>query len=375
MDTAPPPLDEALPAPSFVEEHRFPCTNCGSEFRFDPASGGLQCDHCGNGEPIEAGDARDAGRELDFHSAQRGDLSADMIEETRTASCPNCGAKVEFDPSQHAAECPFCATPVVTDTGTNRHIKPRGVLPFAVAESAGRDAVGKWLGSLWFAPNGVSEYAKKGRKLSGIYVPYWTYDTVTRTAYSGQRGVHYYETRTVMRDGKQETEQVRKTRWSNTRGRVARAFDDVLILASKALPKRYTDRLGPWDLDALQAYEPRYLAGFRAEAYTIGLDDGFENAKQVMSWQIEQDIRRDIGGDEQRITSRDTDYSDITFKHLLLPVWMAAYKYRGKSYRFVINGRTGAVQGERPYSAWKIAFAVIIAIIVLGVGAFIASEM
>ncbi|MEM6727471.1 MAG: primosomal protein N' (replication factor Y) - superfamily II helicase, partial [Pseudomonadota bacterium] len=82
-----------------------------------------------------------------------------------------------------------------------------------------------------------------------------------------------------------------------------------------------------------------------------------------------------IGGDRQRIHEIDTRVSDVTFKHILLPVWMAAYKYRGKSYRFVINGRTGAVQGERPYSAWKIAFAVIIALIVLGVGAFIASEM
>ena len=75
---------------------------------------------------------------------------------------------------------------------------------------------------------------------------------------------------------------------------------------------------------------------------------------------IRSDVRRDIGGDEQRIAAIDTDWSDETFKHILLPVWMAAYKYNGKSYRFLVNGQTGEVQGERPWSVWKIAFAVIL---------------
>jgi hypothetical protein len=39
---------------------------------------------------------------------------------------------------------------------------------------------------------------------------------------------------------------------------------------------------------------------------------------------------------------------------------MAAYKYRGRTFRFVVNGRTGRVQGERPWSAWKIAIAVVL---------------
>ena len=70
----------------------------------------------------------------------------------------------------------------------------------------------------------------------------------------------------------------------------------------------------------------------------------------------------------------DTDIRDITFKHILLPVWLAAYKYRGKTYRFVVNGRTGKVKGERPWSAWKIAFAVVIGLIVAGIVAYIASQ-
>jgi len=170
----------------------------------------------------------------------------------------------------------------------------------------------------------------------------------------------------VRTNGKTRTVRERRVRWSPARGRVARAFDDVLVLASKSLPKKFTDALAPWTLGDLKPYAPEFLSGFRAEAYTVELDDGFIEARQIMDRIIAQDIRRDIGGDEQRIHNVDTRVWDETFKHILLPVWVAAYKFRGKTYRFVVNGQTGAVQGERPYSPWKIALAVLGAAVVAG---------
>ena len=355
-------------------EHRFPCAQCGADYRFDPDAGQLVCDFCGDVSGVTATGPWDGGiRELDFKQAMANLLPLQEMEETRVSNCPNCAAQVEFDPDVHAADCPFCATPVVTDTGTHRHIKPKGLLPFALDEEAARDAMTDWLGGLWFAPNGLQAYARKGRKLTGIYVPYWTYDADTKSAYRGERGTIYYETRNVTRNGKTETVRVQKIRWSLKSGRVARFFDDVLVLASRSLPKRFTDALEPWDLSALEPYRPEFLAGFRAEGYQVDLDEGFAEARAIIDRQIERDVKFDIGGDRQRIHRIDTDVSAVTFKHILLPVWMAAYKYRGKSYRFVVNGRTGRVQGERPWSAWKITFAVILGLIVAaGIGYAIA---
>ena len=122
-------------------------------------------------------------------------------------------------------------------------------------------------------------------------------------------------------------------------------------------------------------YSPEYLAGFQTEGYSVDLEQGFVEAREKMDRVIARDVRFDIGGDRQRIHSIDTTVRDITFKHILLPVWMAAYKYRGKSYRFVINARTGQVQGERPYSAWKIAFAALIGLaIAVGIGYVMAQQ-
>lgn len=359
-----------------VSEHRFPCDQCGADYRFDPDSRALTCDHCGHSTAIEIGPWQ-AGTltELDFETAVARALPDAELEETRVSTCPNCAAQVEFDPDTHALECPFCATPVVTDTGTHRHIKPKGVLPFFLSERQARTAMSDWLGRLWFAPDGLRDYARKGRKMQGIYVPYWTFDADTRSRYSGERGTIYYETRTVTRDGKRVQQRVAKVRWTPAHGRVARFFDDVLVLASRSLPKRNTDALEPWDLSALVPYQPQYLAGFRAEAYSVELKDGYEEARARMDRIIERDVRFDIGGDQQRIHGIDTEISDVTFKHVLLPVWLAAYKFRGKTYRFVVNGQNGRVQGERPYSAIKIAVALLAGLIIAaGLGYLVATN-
>ena len=348
-----------------AEEHRFPCNTCGADLRFDPGDDQLVCDHCGATEPIDHGPwTRSAAiQEQDFRRAIEAGLGTAEMEEARISTCPNCAARIEFDDAVHSAECPFCATPVVTDTGASRQIKPRAVLPFMLEETDARVAMTNWLGSLWFAPGGLMEYARKGRKLNGVYTPCWTFDADTRSAYRGQRGTVYYETRQVTRNGKTETIDVPKVRWTPVRGRVARFFDDVLIVASTALPEKFRNTLVHWDLTRLEPYQPEYLAGFRAEAYTIELKDAFLEARDIMDRQILRDVRFDIGGDKQRVDDIQTQISDVTFKHILVPVWIAAYKYRGRSFRFVVNGQTGQVSGERPWSAWKIALAILTALI------------
>jgi DNA-directed RNA polymerase subunit RPC12/RpoP len=362
---------------AIAAEHRFPCAQCGADLRYAPGQTLLVCDHCGHAQAIPQADAPRKTRalgELDLARGLRDDLPATATEEVRATSCPSCGAQVEFSGATHATECPFCASPVVVDTGQHRHIKPQALVPFALTEPQARQAMVKWMGSLWFAPNGLLEYARKGRALNGIYVPFWTFDADTATRYRGQRGDAYYETRTVTVQvngrNEQRQEQVRKIRWTAVSGRVARWFDDVIVMASTSLPKRLGGELTPWDLTALVPYTPDYLSGFRAEGYTVALADGHAEARARMEGIIAQDIRRDIGGDEQRIDAAETDWRDETFKHVLLPVWMAAYKYNGKSYRFLVNGQTGEVQGERPYSVWKILFTVLVAAVAVGALAY-----
>ena len=307
---------------------------------------------------------------LDYHEAVAQALPPDSFEETRVVHCDTCGAEVQFEENVHSSECPFCASPVVTDTGTHRHIKPQAILAFRLSEREAHEKMGQWLKGLWFAPSKLSKYARSTGKLSGLYVPYWAFDVATKSRYTGQRGTHYYVTVGSGKNARRE----RRTRWSSASGRVQRQFLDLLVMAAQSLPRANIRRLEPWTMADLQPYSSEYLSGFRAEGYTVALPEGFEIAKERMAEQINADIRRDIGGDEQRISSVNTDYSDERFKHLLLPIWMAAYRYRGKSYRFIVNGQTGRVQGERPWSPWKIAGAVLAGLVFLAI-AFYVAEM
>ncbi|WP_114967078.1 primosomal protein N' (replication factor Y) - superfamily II helicase [Alkalilacustris brevis] len=352
------------------QEHRFPCARCGANLRYAPGQISMRCSYCGHQQEIPGVDdatRKAAMRPLDLHKTLGRALPEQTIEETRVLSCPNCGAQVEFDRDVHSAECPFCATPVVTDTGKHRHIKPQAVLPFTLTEADARAAFRKWLAGLWFAPNGLKKFARRDHRLAGVYVPYWAFDADTRSQYHGERGTYYYTG-----TGKRRR---RRTRWRRVSGQVSRRFENLLIMASRSLPRRYVRALEPWHLDALEAYDPQFIAGFRAEGYTVALDEGHGLAQERMDEIIREDVRRDIGGDAQRIHSLDTTTANERFRHLLLPLWVAAYRYRGESYRFVVNAQTGKVRGERPWSAWKIAFAVLAGLLALAGFAYLTEVM
>lgn len=346
---------------------QYPCPACGALLSYRPGETHLNCAFCGARSDIPAAAAEavvDAVRERDFEAAMAGGGDGPTTETQLTVGCDACGAQVEFDPGAHATLCPFCATPLVADPSPDRRIRPQAVLPFALD---GRQAQGKvrgWLKGLWFAPTELKQYARDDGALTGIYAPFWTFDARTETAYAGQRGDTF--TQTVRGpNGKPQT--VTQVRWRRVSGRTARAFDDVLVFGAGAPPENFIDDVGPWDLSALKPYSRDWLAGFRAEAYTIDLSAAWNVARVRIDAVIRSDVHRAIGGDQQRIERMDSRVEDVTFKHVLLPIWVGAYKYRGKTFRLVVNGRTGAVRGERPWSAWKLALAILAALVVAGV--------
>jgi DNA-directed RNA polymerase subunit RPC12/RpoP len=351
--------------------NQFPCGACGAKLRFKPGTDVIKCEHCGHENPIPKRPWAKI-EEQDLDDGLRRLEQTQPTEEKRVAKCDACAAEFTFDPNVHAASCPFCGSPVVAETHSVRTIQPAALVPFELDQKQGQEALKKWLGNLWFAPNDLVKYAQTEGRLVGMYVPYWTYDADTYSDYEGERGDAYYvEERYSTRDkdgnNVTETRRVRKIRWTSVSGNVQRFFDDVLVVASKSLPKKYADRLDTWRLASLQPYRQEYLAGFRSEVYQVDLKEGFVEAQGRMKSVIHDDVKRDIGGDEQRVHSVSTDWQDLTFKHILLPVWLAAYRYGGKSYQFLINGQTGEVEGARPYSWVKIGIAVAIGLVVAGV--------
>jgi LSD1 subclass zinc finger protein len=338
------------------------CRDCGALLKYAPGTTDLKCDYCGAANEITEAAAPTVVEEIDFDKFLNENSSGVEKLEVVTVKCENCGASSTLKPNISSDSCPFCASPIVVTGGTACSIiKPKYLLPFKIEQKAAFQEFHKWVSSLWFAPNDLKHYVDNADKLNGMYIPYWTYDSKTASDYTGQRGDNYLTTEsyTTIENGKSvsRTRTVTKIRWSYASGNVHNSFDDVLILASNSLPENFTTALEPWDMESLTGYNDKFLSGFRTESYQVDVKTGFEKSKVIMDAGIRDSICRDIGGDHQRIGSVDTIYNDISFKHILLPIWLSAFRYNENVYRFMINGRTGEVQGERPYSTVKIVLA------------------
>lgn len=343
----------------------FPCRQCGARLEYAPGTDSLTCPYCRAVNAIGQSDV--IVKELEYGAALRQIGSMAPKSEGLSVKCDACAAEIAVPQNATSFACPFCGSNIVATAKMTSHILPNAVLPFKVAKEQALGMFRQWVASRWFAPGALKSRSLLDARFVGMYMPAWTYDAQTTTDYQGQRGDAYYETEWVTVNGQRQSRRVRKIRWSPASGRVEDSFDDLLVLASRTLPEEQAGQLEPWDLKALVPYADEYLAGFKAECYTIGLEEGFETARAMMQPRIESTVRDDIGGDEQRIDDLRTQVYGVTYKHILLPVWMNAYRFNGKVYRFLVNARTGEVIGDRPYSATKITLFVLMCVVIAGV--------
>lgn len=372
--TNPPVVTKAPPA-----GRKFPCKNCGAKLDFDPSSRALKCPYCGFVEEIQPEnkdiDEHDFEAFLKHHAGAHVTITG-HAEQVR---CPGCGAVVILEDRIATERCPYCTTHLENKPeAAEAMIAPESLLPFAIDQRKARDAFNRWIEGLWFAPNELKTLANLGQ-LSGVYVPFWTYDSMTYTHYSGQRGDNYQTVETYTdRDAQgnlvTRTRTVTRINWTWVSGEVQHFFDDVLVCSSKSIPGDLIVSLEPWDLDQLNSFKAEYLSGFTTERYAVDLEEGFGVAKTIMDGTIRQLCCQDMGGDHQRLDEVNTRHMGVTFKHLLLPVWLASYRYREQLFQLLVNARTGQVCGRRPYSVAKIASLILLILLVAAIAVVAVSK-
>lgn len=337
---------------------QFPCKNCGANLDYAPGSASLKCQYCGT-ENVIAVEAKP----IVEHSIQELELVSATQQtgfgaQTRSFKCKACTATVDFPAGTTATRCPYCGSDVVFEQPSNpRMVRPESVIPFQVNADAATQKFRTWLRSRWLAPGALKRMAQLA-KIDGLYTPFFTYDAQADSDWSGEAGHYYYVSvpRTVVRDGRSTTIQAqeRRIRWEHRSGRHSQFYNDVLICASKGLPTNIVTKAYPFHLNALVSYDPRFLAGFLAEEYSVEPKEGWNQAKAQVVESERRECSRALDGDTQRGLRVNTRLSGITWKHMLLPLYVAAYMFGAKTYRFVVNGQTGEVQGEAPISWIKV---------------------
>jgi ribosomal protein S27E len=366
--------DAANPQPQKESRaQRWKCEACAADQRYDAKTQKLICDFCGATRAVPQGEGAIVEHDLESAFGQLDSLPQGLgVENDRLAKCNECGASVHFNDEKTATRCAFCgAASVLVQTENRRSLRPESLVPFAVEKKRANDEFGKWLASLWFRPSDLRKMASV-QDLGGVYVPFWTYDAHVDSSWTADAGYYYYETEeyTEVEDGETvtKTREVQRTRWEPAWGQRSDDFDDVLVCASLGLPRDLAASLRSFDTKQLVPYSPAFLAGWQAEEYAVDLQNGFTEARQEMDREQERRCSNDVPGDTQRGLSVSSTYSQLTFKHVLLPIWIAAYRYRGDVYRFLVNGQTGEVQGKAPYSWLKItAFTLFIAALLFAI--------
>jgi len=345
----------------------YPCGSCGAQLEFNITKQNLTCPSCGNEQAIVVDPAR-APVEQDYLAAlaslRSGALASapQRIEGEKEIVCQNCGGHTTFSGSLTATRCPYCTTPIQRD---DVHAAPArlpvdGILPFQVDPKTATAAIDEWINGRWFAPNEFKKYSSKG-SFASVYTAYFTYDAQTASSYTGQRGDHYTVTVGSGDDRRTET----RTRWSSVSGSVRNAFDDLPVYANDGLDLGHVQALEPWPTHQALPFSEEFVAGHLCRTYDHDVEESFVPAKARIDDAIESTVRQDIGGDEQRVERVATNYGSLAFKHLLLPIWLLTVLYEGKPFQVMINGVTGEVQGQRPYSKVKIALAVVAALILV----------
>lgn len=371
-----PAPDESQPAdpsaaPAAGAVRQFPCSQCGANLTFTPGTTHLTCPYCGHAEEVPVLAVEIQEHELAPALAQA-PKARGWGTETRSIRCENCGATTTFPAEQVAGACAFCgSSKVVQQDSREDLIQPESLVPFKIDRKQAAQRFKEWLGHLWFRPNALKKSGELA-KIAGVYLPFWTFDAQTSSDWTAEAGFYYYETESYQEQDENgnwvtKTREVQEIRWEPVAGHHEEFFDDELVCASEGLPHKIMGATGDYQLGGLTPYNSSFLAGFMAEEYRVDLPDAWQQAQTSIQSKVESACAGEVPGDTQRFLNVATLFSQETFKHVLLPVWIAAYLYQNRTYRFIVNGQTGAVSGEAPISWWKVAGVALLVIAVVAI--------
>jgi predicted RNA-binding Zn-ribbon protein involved in translation (DUF1610 family) len=332
----------------------FTCPRCGGRTAYSVAGGGLRCEYCGYYEPPEREVVGKGAREFEFKVETMERAAHGWGTERKELACEGCGARISVPPRSMTVSCPFCgSSKLIQRPGAQDALRPRFLVPFELADEDCRRIVRQWLGSSWMVPGELQRLASVV-DLVPMYLPAWTFDGVARARWRAQVGHTKIERYRAGGEWKTRT----RTVWRWESGNVTRTFDDVPISGTARLSQVLLERIKDYDLSALVSYDPQFLAGIHARAYDVPLEEAWEVARHRMREETRAACRSQASTSKIRNFSMALDFSDESWRYILVPTYVGAYRYHEEPYQVMINGQTGDVAGQRPVDWTKVGLAI-----------------
>lgn len=326
----------------------------------------LVCPFCGTESPYQIDRSTGTVVENDLVAALRDlpDAERGWQSERRSVQCQSCRAVMVYEAARVGQNCEFCGSPsLVAYDEIKSPIRPQGVLPFRIDKNHVRDSIRRWWRSKWLAPGRLVTAALVDTVRS-LYIPYWTFDAKAHCPWDADAG-HYYFVSVEGRDsrGKPVVRQERRTRWEAASGVVDHAFDDEAVPGTRGVPLTLLRQVEPFPTREIVPYDTAFLSGHIVEHYQVVLLDAASRSQAQMREELERLCARQIPGDTHRNLTIRPVFSGQTFKHILVPIWLLTYTFGRKSYQVLVNGCTGRMAGQYPYSWWKILLLILVVLI------------
>jgi predicted RNA-binding Zn-ribbon protein involved in translation (DUF1610 family) len=349
---------------SALEKHA--CPACGAQAEWNPTKQKLVCPFCGTESPYSIDRAVGKVAEKDLSAGLRDTAAADAQwqEQRRSVQCQSCRAIMVYDAARVGQNCEFCGSPaLVAYAEIKSPIRPEGVLPFKIDRSRVRDDIRRWWRSKWLAPGRLAKAALVDT-VKSLYIPYWTFDARAHCPWDAEAGHYYYvNVPGVDSKGRPVMRRERRVRWEAASGVVDHTFDDELVPGTTGVDIDLLKDVEPFPTAEIVPYDTAFLSGHVVEHYQVALTEAAGDSEAQMRATLEQLCIRQIPGDTHRNLVIHPVFSGRTYKHLLVPIWLLVYLYGRKPYQVVVNGYTGEIAGRYPYSPWKIAFLILLALI------------
>ncbi len=350
------PVQAQPETPQPVAARRFVCPQCGGVMQFEPGGKMIRCAHCGHRQTIFAALKNGlAVEEHDFAVALATTKGHVLPAGMHTFQCQGCQAKLLLS-GEISTQCPYCGSPHVAEIETPETVQPEGIIPFAITAEEAEKTFRRWL------EKNIHSDQIRTTRVRGLYLPAWTFDISGEMRW---RGTEPSDNRSSGSGFGLKVSGIGATGgYGGSQKRIHEGShyileDDILIPATHTLPQDLNEVFEKFLLKEAVPYDIAFLADWPAELYTIAPSDASLSARQIALKKGEKAARMQATvrvPNIQNLQTFPTNMTALSYKLLLLPIWIANYRYEKTTYTVAINGQTNRISGQKPAGLLKKLF-------------------
>ncbi len=326
----------------------FLCPQCGGKMTFEMGRQDLVCQFCGFiQQTVEIPSNGKSEQVLDFvlptHRGHR------WAEAQHQMACERCGATSLLGAGETVHDCPYCGSQrLFASTEQHELLDPQAIGLVQIDQSNAQRILRSWMGSGFFIPDDLRKLARTSA-LRLAYYPFWSISGTLELQWICEVNLG----------------SSKMPRWVPQDGYEFENFDQILIPGVGFLQTKQLNEILPFLLDDVVEFKPEYLAGWTAMTYDQPLTTASLAARERVVRKVRQEMynRVEVAREKRNLRTGATNWSGMTYKLMLLPLWIGTFHYKGETFRILVNGQTGKISGEKPVDRIKVWMALAIGVL------------